>query len=392
MKEVAAITGIGCISPLGVGCPQTDKALRAGYDGISPVSLFPTSAFQATTAGHVPYEFLDLAAQALPASRDWTRAAQMVLLAMLEAVEEGFVPEIVIVATTSGGMDFGQEFYRGLQHGQMSAKQARRWTRGYVPHQPVLDVMEVLGWTAPVRTVSNACASGTNALGLAAGIIARGEAKRVLVVGFDALCEMVFAGFDSLRAATREKCRPFDRDRTGLVLGEAAAVFCLEALSSARHTRVVGTIPGYGFANDNHHLTQPEPGGTGPRLSMQRALASAGWTTVDYINAHGTGTAFNDASEAAAIGALLPHVPVSSTKGMTGHTLGAAGAIEAAFCLLAMRGAYLPPNINLRESDSGLDIVANTARSLATHRMMSNSFGFGGANASILLENFVRQC
>jgi 3-oxoacyl-[acyl-carrier-protein] synthase II len=207
-----------------------------------------------------------------------------------------------------------------------------------------------------------------------------------MALGFDALAELVFAGFDSLRAATTEKCRPFDSARTGLALGEGAACFLIEAPDDVPRSAVRASVAGWGFANDNHHLTQPEPSGTGPRLSMERALADAGWAGVDYINAHGTGTPFNDSSEAAAIRSVCPSAPVSSTKGMTGHALGAAGAIEAAFCILAMEGGFLPPNINLRETDSGLDIVANASRPASLGRVLSNSFGFGGSNATVLLE------
>ena len=223
---------------------------------------------------------------------------------------------------------------------------------------------------------------------LAAGLVRSGRAKRVMSIGFDALVELVFAGFDSLRASTVEKCRPFDSARTGLALGEGAACFLIEALDDVPREAVRASVAGWGFANDNHHLTQPEPSGAGPRLSMQRALSDAGWTEgdVDYINAHGTGTPFNDSSEAAAIRSVCPQAPVSSTKGMTGHALGAAGAIEAAFCILAMEEEFLPPNINLRETDSGLDIVANTARPARPSRVLSNSFGFGGSNATVLLE------
>ena len=303
------------------------------------------------------------------------------------AARPGFVPDIVVAGTTSGGMEFGEIFFRGLS-GTMSQTTARHLVRGYVPQQPVIEAMQSFGFEAPLRLVSNACASGTNALCLGAGLVRNGCAKRVMVVGFDALAELVFAGFDSLRAATTEKCRPFDSNRTGLVLGEGAACFLIESAEEIKRENVRASVAGWGFANDNHHLTQPDPTGRGPRLSMERALADAGWSAddVDYINAHGTGTPFNDSSEAAAIRAVCPSVPVSSTKGMTGHALGAAGAIEAAFSILAMEGGFLPPNINLRESDSGLDIVANTARQASPARVLSNSFGFGGSNATILLE------
>ena len=381
------ITGLGCVSPLGCDVGSTCGALKAGRDGISAVRLFPVDTFQSKTAGQVPPEFEAISEGVHPASSGWSRAAKFVLVAMHEALASrpGFVPEMVVAGTTSGGIDFGESFFRGLAAG-MPPRTARRWVRGYVPQQPVLDAMEIFGFGAPVRIVSNACASGTNALCLAAGLVRSGRAKRVMALGFDALAELVFAGFDCLRASTTEKCRPFDSGRTGLALGEGAACFLLEALDDAPRGAVRASVAGWGFANDNHHLTQPEPSGTGPRLSMQRALSDAGWTGVDYINAHGTGTPFNDSSEAAAIRSVCPSAPVSSTKGMTGHALGAAGAIEAAFCLLAMEEGFLPPNINLRETDSGLDIVANTARPARPVRVLSNSFGFGGSNATVLLE------
>ncbi|TSA36219.1 MAG: beta-ketoacyl-[acyl-carrier-protein] synthase family protein [Verrucomicrobiaceae bacterium] len=382
-RLLPVVTGFGCVSPLGCGLAATRKALHEGHDGISEVREFSVSTFHAKTAGQVE-NFED------PGIRGWgrwSRAAKLVLPAVREALNSrpGFVPDIIVAGTTSGGMDLGENFFRGLSGG-MSPRDARRWVRGYVPQQPVRDVMAVLGLDAPVRLVSNACASGTNALCLAAGLVRSGQAKRVMAIGFDALSEMVFAGFDALQASTREKCRPFDSARSGLALGEGAACFLLEAAPSVCESDVLASIPGWGFVNDNHHLTQPNPDGSGPRRSMQRALVDAGWETTDYINAHGTGTLFNDSSEAAAIRSVCPDIPVSSTKGMTGHALGAAGAIEAAFCIIAMQDGFMPPNINLRETDSGLDIVANTARPATLRRVMSNSFGFGGANATVLLE------
>jgi 3-oxoacyl-[acyl-carrier-protein] synthase II len=362
-------------------------ALEAGAEGISAVRIFPVDSFQARTAGQVPEEFEANFKNLHGGGAECTRAAKLVFLAMHEALatRPGFVPDVVVAGTTSGGMDFGELFFRGQSAG-MTQRMARHWLRGYVPQQPVLEAMEAFGFDAPLRVVSNACASGTNALCLAAGLVRSGRANRAMAIGFDALAELVFAGFDSLRASTTEKCRPFDSARTGLALGEGAACFLIEAPENVPHSSVRASVAGWGFANDNHHLTQPEPSGMGPRLSMERALADAGWAGVDYINAHGTGTPFNDSSEAAAIRAVCPAAPVSSTKGMTGHALGAAGAIEAAFCILSMEGGFLPPNINLRETDSGLDIVANNSRPARVDRVLSNSFGFGGSNATVLLE------
>src|SRR5437016_1712243 len=214
----------------------------------------------------------------------------------------------------------------------------------------------------------------------------------VLTGGYDAISELVFVGFDSLQAATPEKCRPFDRDRSGMVLGEGAAVLALENLerARARNAPIFGEIIGYGISTDNHHLTQPDPSGSGPRRAMEQALDSAGRSAeeVNYINAHGTATPFNDAAEGKAIAELFGSIPVSSSKSMIGHSLGAAGAIEAVVCLLALQAQLLPPNINFRRPDQDLDlnIVANKSREAKIDIVLSNSFGFGGTNASILIQ------
>jgi 3-oxoacyl-[acyl-carrier-protein] synthase II len=177
-----------------------------------------------------------------------------------------------------------------------------------------------------------------------------------------------------------------------MVLGEGAAILALENLETARarHAPVLAEITGYGISTDNFHLTQPNPSGSGPRQAMEQALKSARLSAVDYVNAHGTATAFNDAAEGKAIAELFGRVPVSSTKSMMGHSLGAAGAIEAIFCLLALQDQFLPANINFRSPDEDVDleIVANEARPAALHTVLSNSFGFGGTNASIVLQKF----
>lgn len=379
------IASFGCISPLGVGRQETSAGLRSGRDGISPVRLFPVAGRRSQTAGQVTEELGALASAVAPRSRHWTRSAQMVLLAMEEArqARPDFVPDCVVMGTTSGGMPLGEDFFRTLAAGQSSHAATRRLL-GYFPQQPVQQAMRIFHWDAPVQIISNACASGTNALGIACQLIRSGAARRVLAGGYDALAEFVFAGFDSLHASTAEKCRPFDAARTGLVLGEGAAVFCLEAGDEGL------AIAGYGSAVDTHHLTQPHPSGSGPLAAMRQALASAKLEpeAIDYINAHGTGTLFNDASEARGILQICPRSPVSSTKGTTGHSLGAAGAIEAAFCCEALEGQFLPPNLNFTrtEEEFPLDIVANTARSARPQRVLSNSFGFGGANATLVLE------
>ena len=384
-----AITGMGCVSPLGCEAVATREALREGRAGVREVTLFSTAKFRSHLAGHVPDDFEERAAEISAQSRAWPRAAKLVLVAMAEAMRArpGFVPDVVVAGTTSGGMDFGEQFYRGVLAG-MGDRAARHLARLYVPHQPARDALEVFGIAAPLRVISNACASGTNALGVAARLVACGQARCTMAIGFDALTELVFAGFDALQASTPEICRPFDANRTGLVLGEGAAVFLIERIEET--PSALATVAGYGCANDNFHLTKPDPSGVGPRSSMASALAQANWdvASLDYLNAHGTGTPFNDESEAEAIKAVCPCVPLSSTKAMTGHALGAAGAMEAAFCIHAMHGDFHPPNLNLETPMPGLNIVANKSQPDRVNRVLSNSFGFGGSNASILLEKW----
>lgn len=381
-----AITGLGCVSALGLGIPGTIQNLRASRDGIAPVRLFEVDRCHSRAAGQVGEELSALARAIHPRAKRWTRAAQMILVAMDEALRAhpGFAPDCVVMGTTSGGMTLGEEFYRALAAGRPAWAETRR-VQAYMPHRPAGQAMDALGLRAPLRIVSTACASGTDAIGLACRMIRAGTARRVLAGGYDALAELVFAGFDCLRASTGDKCRPFDAKRDGLALGEGAALLCLEQNPGAALR-----VTGYGSAADTHHLTQPHPSGSGPLEAMRRALAMAGADpgSVDYINAHGTGTPLNDASEARAILRLCPRAPVSSTKGMTGHALGAAGAIEAVFSALALREGFLPANINFTatEPDLPLDIVANAIREKKPRRVLSNSFGFGGANASLVLE------
>lgn len=303
----------------------------------------------------------------------------------------GFKPELTVIGTTSGGMSYGEDYYRSLdRHG--AARRSPTWLANYPPQKPAIDAQEAFGIAAPCQIIANACASGTNAIGHAFTCIRSGRYERVLTGGYDAISELVFVGFDSLQASTPEKCRPFDRERTGMVLGEGAAILLLENLEAARSrgANILGEVIGYGISTDNYHLTQPDPSGIGPRRAMEDALQSAEIRAEDvhYINAHGTATPFNDAAEGKAIEQIFGGVPVSSTKSMMGHSLGAAGAIEAVICLLALQHQFLPANINFRSRDVDVDlnIVANETRASSLETVLSNSFGFGGTNASILMQ------
>ena len=388
-----AIVADGIVSPLGFGLTETLQSLQQGRDCVTPVSTFSVEKTRCKTAAQIDDGRLLSNANRRRRERRLHRASYMVMTALAELLEHApdFDPEIAIVGTTSGGMSFGEKFYRTLGNGGACSAAL---IANYPPQKQIVDAMEKFGINAPAQVIANACASGTNAIGHAFNAIRTGRYQRILAGGYDALSELVFVGFDSLQAATPEKCRPFDSNRSGMVLGEGAALFALEEFESARRrgAEILGEILGYGISTDNHHLTQPNPDGSGPRRAMEQALAQAELKPkqVGYINAHGTATVLNDTAEGKAIIELFGEVPVSSTKSMMGHSLGAAGAIEAVVSLLALQHQFLPPNINFREAELSLNIVANQPRDAQFDCAVSNSFGFGGTNATIVLRKLAR--
>src|SRR5438445_5306785 len=390
-----AVVAAGVVSALGVRLAETADSLRKARDCVSPVTRFSVAQCRCKTAGQVPDDGLLAGRGEEFRSHRLHRASHMMIQALREVVtqESQFKPELTVIGTTSGGMSYGEHYYRSLRQAE-KLRHAPTWIANYPAQKPVIDAQQAFGISAPCQVIANACASGTNAIGHAFECVRSGRYQRVLAGGYDAISEMVFVGFDSLQASTPEKCRPFDRHRTGMVLGEGAAILALENLDAARArgAPILAEITGYGMSTDNFHLTQQDPSGIGPRRAMERALQSAQISadSVDYINAHGTATPFNDAAEGKAIGDLFGRVPISSTKSMMGHSLGAAGAVEAVFCLLALQYQFLPSNINFSASDDDLDlnIVANETRPAVLRTVLSNSFGFGGTNASILMGKF----
>lgn len=267
----------------------------------------------------------------------------------------------------------------------------------YQAQRQALDICDAFGFRGPIAVITNACASGANAIGHAWELLRSGRAERALAGGHDALCQMIFAGFDSLQALSLTPCRPFDADRSGLSLGEGAAIMTLETLAhaEARGALILGEIIGYAAATDTHHLTQPHPQGDAAFTTMTAASAIAGVTPeqVDYVNAHGTATPHNDGTEAVAInrwaGARAATLPVSSTKASIGHTLGAAGAIEAVACLMALREQWLPPEIALNQPDPVCSFqIVRKPTNAPVNVVLTNSFGFGGANATLIMRRW----
>jgi 3-oxoacyl-[acyl-carrier-protein] synthase II len=387
------VTGVGVVSPLGLDLNSNLRSLADARDAVAPVRTFDITKTRCKTAAQIPDEWLNDALACRGSSHCLNRGARMVGIALREACDsaKGPTPELIVVGTTSGGMNFGETYYRRLL-ATKSRKGVARLVGNYTPQKSIRDALEANRLRIPSQIVANACSSGSNAIGHGFELVRNGLSPCVVSGGYDPLCELVFVGFDSLQAATPEKIRPFDKNRSGLVLGEGAAFLILESERNATHrgATAFAEIVGYGVSTDTYHLTQPHPSGVGPRLAMQRALESAGLaaSSIDYVNAHGTATVFNDATEGAAISELCGRVPVSSTKSMMGHALGAAGAIEAAFSVLALCEQLLPANINFTEPDPNwkFEVVGNHSRAARIDHALSNSIGFGGTNATLILK------
>jgi len=396
------VTGAGIVTALGIGWRVNAAGFRQGRRAFRPVTLFDVSRQRAKVAGEV-----DLPAALPPTrlsartARRLNRASRQLLWATAEAWQQaGWEPGEdlpQVLGTTSCGMECGESYYR--QALASPASQRGQPTRAlcYQGQRQALDVAEAFGFRGPITLIANACASGSNAIGHAWELVRAGRAERVLTGGYDALSQLVFAGFDSLQALSPTTCRPFDAHRDGLALGEGAAVLTLESLAYARRrgAEILGEIIGYGAATDCHHLTQPHPEGDAALRSMQETCARAGLSpeAVGYVNAHGTGTLLNDAAEARAInrwaGAHAAHLPVSSTKGSVGHLLGAAGAVEAVVALMVLREGWLPPQPLVETVDPACAFpLVREPREAKVEVVLSNSFGFGGANATLLLRRW----
>lgn len=401
-KTRVVITGAGILTALGQGWEANARGFRAGTPAFGPVTLFDVSRQRTIFAAEarLPHE-LPPNRLSRAQSRRADRASRLLLWAANEALDQcQWKPPHaapIVLGTTSGGMTSGEDYYRhAVSRPERNAGQLTRVTQ-YQPQQQVANLMAAFDLSGPVTLIANACASGANAIGHAWDIIRNGRAERALAGGYEALCLMVFAGFDALQALSTTQCRPFDARRDGLALGEGAAVLALESLSHAqtRNARILGEITGYGAVTDSHHLTQPHPLGEAACAAMTAACEAAGIgpDQVDYVNAHGTGTPLNDASEAAAInrwaGDRAATLPVSSTKASVGHLLGAAGAVEAVVSVMALRGQWLPPNGGLREPDPACRFpLVREPREAKLNCVLSNSFGFGGSNAGLLFRRW----
>ncbi len=384
------ISGIGIVSALGVGVQRNLDALRIGQSGLGDVSLFKTN-------HHVPVGEVKLSNAELkqrlgvPANGTFSRTALLGMMAAKEAVDDAQIGENqrigLVSATSVGGMDLTECFYRDFMHD--NTKGRLRMAAHHDSADSTLHIAAYCGIRDFSTTISTACSSAANAIMLGARLLQAGLLDVVVAGGTDSLCQFTLNGFKSLMILDENPCRPFDDTRAGLNLGEGAGYIVLQR-AECPSAKSYGYLLGFANTNDATHQTATSQSGDGAFLSMSKALAMAKLSTadIDYINVHGTGTGNNDASEGAALqrlfGAKVPRF--SSTKAFTGHTLAAAGGIEAVFALLSLQNGAVWPNLNFATAMHELPLVPQTAfaEGCNLQNVMSNSFGFGGNCATLI--------
>lgn len=392
MRPKVVITGMGVVSALGVGVDANATALMQGISGIRTVRYLPTDHLE-FPVGEVPMDNEECRRMlALPPGRPYSRTHLLGALAVREALEQSKLLDhnglALISGTTVGGMDVTESLFpEPLPEGMPDVHDCGASTN---------DIADTFGCFDYTSSVSTACSSAMNALIMGKLLIESGERDIVVAGGSEALSLFHLNGFKSLMILDRERCRPFDKTRAGLNLGEGAAYLVLESETSAlnRGAEILAVLSGAGNACDAYHQTASSDDGEGAYLAMTQALQDANLSPRDiqYVNAHGTGTPNNDASESAAIrrvfGENLP--PVSSTKSYTGHTTSASGSIETAFCLMAMKYGFIPTQCEFENTDEQCVVPvskSNTSNADLSY-VMCNAFGFGGNDSSIILSRY----
>lgn len=411
MKRRVVVTGLGMITPLGMGVKESWPGALAGKSGIGEITRFDTRDF----ATQIAAEVKDFNAEDFIPKKQIKRmdlfiqygiaaASMSIEDANLVISEQNAARIGVLTGSGLGGLGTIEKY-----HGVLLSDGPRRVTPFFIPmlipNMACGHISIMYGAKGPNISVTTACAAGSHAIGEAFRIVQNGTADVMICGGVESvITPLTVAGFNAMKAlSTRNDdpagaSRPFERDRDGFIIGEGSGIIVLEDLTSAlnRGAKIYAEIVGYGLNSDAYHMTAPAPGGEGAARCMQMAIDDAGlsYKDIDYINAHGTSTPLNDALETLAIKTVFKerskNIPVSSTKSMTGHLLGGAGGVEAIFCILSIRDGIVPPTINYITPDPecDLDYVPNQARKAEVKIAMSNSFGFGGTNAVLIFKKF----
>lgn len=411
-KKRVVITGMGVLSPIGIGKQEFTDSLREGKSGANPITAFDASNFAtkfcANVKNFVPENFIDK-----KKARRMARFTQMGFIAAKMAIEDSKLDLSkedlsrigVITGTGMGGLEITEE-----EHSVVVEKGPRRVSPFLIPmiitNMLPGEIAIEYGFTGPNYAVSSACASANHAIGNALRLLRYGDADIIVTGGAEAtITDLAVAGFNNIKAlSTRnddiaKASRPFDLNRDGFIIGEGAGILVLETLehAQARGAKIYAELAGYGASDDAYHMTAPDPEAKSVIKALELAIKDAGISKdeVDYINAHGTSTELNDKTETLAIktvfGERAYKIPVSSTKSMTGHLLGAAAGVEAIATILCMENGFIHPTINYETQDPNcdLDYVPNAARNQQINCAMSNSLGFGGHNATIVIKKYV---
>ena len=395
MKRVV-VTGVGVVSPVGIGVERFWQALLAGESGISRVESFDTSKFPVHLGGEVR------GFEPAPGDRQMGRASQFAVAAAREALTDSGLDlnamdrsRIGVSMGTTSGEPHMVERYNDARKDGVDPDPS--FFTNYPCHVIPSNVAAEFKLGGVTLMIPTACAAGNYAIGYAYDLVRTGRADVMLAGGSDSFSRIPYTGFAKLSAIATERCQPFDKNRKGMVPGEGSAMLVLQPLDSVRPgTTIYAEILSYGVSCDAHHMTAAHPDGDGAIRAMAMAMKSAGIGTddIDYISAHGTGTKANDRIESIALhamfGARAPKVPMSSIKSMLGHTMGAASAIEAVACSLAVQTGWVPPTINFEEPDPEceVDCVPNHARKIDPKIVLNNAYAFGGNNASLCVRRY----
>lgn len=390
------ITGMGIFCSIGKSVREFYQSLKESRSGIGPITLFDTSKYPSKIGAEIkdyhPEKYFGR-----KEVKRLSRTDQMALIAAEEAIQDSKVNSYpseemgVCVGAGAGGMFEAEVYHREIL---LKGKSDPSLILPFIPSFTTSRIAERFGFSGPRVTITTACSSSATSIGYGADLIRKGVVKAVVCGGSDALSELTFGGFNSLKAMDSSPCKPFDRKRAGMSLGEGAAILILEDYEEAvrRGARIYAEFLGYGIGGEAYHITAPEPNGTIEARMMRQALQEGGISAerVDYINAHGTGTPLNDKVESLAIkkvfGKRAYDIPVSSIKSMVGHCLGSAGAIEAVASILSIVYNFIPSTVNHQEGDEecDLDYVPRAVREREVRIVLSNSFAFGGNCTSLV--------
>jgi 3-oxoacyl-[acyl-carrier-protein] synthase II len=385
-----AVTGLGVFCSTGKNVKEFLQSLKEGRTGIGPITLFDTSKYPSKIGAEIrdyrPEEFFGK-----KELKRLSRTDQFALVAAVEAAKASGIHSYlsedvgVCLGAGAGGMFEAETYHREIL---LKGKTRPSLLLPFIPSFTTGRVAGRFGFSGPKATITTACSSSATSIGYGADLIRNGKAKAILCGGSDALSELTFGGFNSLKAMDLSHCKPFDRKRAGMSLGEGAAILILEDLEEAvkRKAKIYAEFLGYGIGGEAYHITAPEPTGIAESRIMREAMEEGDIDPleVDYINAHGTGTPLNDKVETLAIkkafGERAYSIPVSSIKSMVGHCLGSAGGIEAVASILSIVDQFIPPTLNHHEGDEDcdLDYVPGRFREIEVRVVLSNSFAFGG--------------